>query len=174
MPFDHARNESCKACLSGGFEWLFSLDSDVIPPRDAIPRLISRNLPIVSGLYCRRSPPNSVPVAIKNGQWLTEYEDNSLVEVDLVGSGALLIHRSVLERLPPQRPEAGKHWFDWRVDCKDVLPHDRCLSEDFTLMQHARNHGYHVMLDTSVKCKHIGLAEAGFGTFGPLILQTQT
>jgi hypothetical protein len=57
MPYDHSRNAAVMQFLSGPWEWLFSLDSDVIPPRDAILRLLAHNQPFISGLYNRRSPP---------------------------------------------------------------------------------------------------------------------
>lgn len=174
MPYDMARNVACKEALDFGFQYCFFLDSDVIPPRDAILRLMARKLPFVSGMYCRRSPPAAVPVMLRNGQWLTNFVPGSMVEVDLVGAGCLLLHRSLLESLPPQRPQAGKAWFDWRVDCRGVLPDAECLSEDFTLCTHARKHGHKVYVDTSIRCRHVGLAEADFGTFVPCNANTVT
>jgi hypothetical protein len=171
MPYDHARNEACKQCLIEGWDYLFFLDSDVIPPADAIQRLIQKGKPIISGLYCRRSSPHAVPVAIKDGQWLTtlpKNKNNPLVEVHQVGAGCLLIRRNVLEQLPPQRE--GKHWFDWKVDMRghNIFPDNQCLSEDFTFSQHAIKNGFKVILDTSVRCKHVGLAEAGYMSYVPL------
>lgn len=166
MPFDHARNMAGMRALEVGAEWLFFLDSDVVPPRDAILRLMNHKKPIVSGVYYRRSPPIGVPVMIKNGGWFTGYPPNSLVEVDLVGAGCLLIHRSVLERLPAQSP--GHHWFDWKVDLAGVLPPGECLSEDFTFCLHSKRNGFQVLVDTSIICKHIGLAESTQAGYGPL------
>ena len=175
MPYDHARNVACQQCLQGGFEWIFSLDSDVIVPRDAVLRLLAHKQPFISALYCRRSPPHGVPVMIKDGQWVTQFRDGALVEVDLVGAGALLMHRSILERLPPQRP--GKPWFDWRVDMQGIKGPDgallyqpgECLSEDFTLCQAVRRYlGVKVLVDTSIKCRHVGYSQAVFGGFEPL------
>jgi hypothetical protein len=178
MPFDHARNTSVYEMLRRGAEYLFSLDSDVIPPKDTIHRLIAHKLPIVSGMYCRRSPPHSIPVMIRDGQWVTKFTPGSLVEVDLVGAGCLLVHRSVFENLPPQRPEAGKHWFDWRVDLQghpNNVPELPPLSEDFTFTVHAKNKlGVRTFVDTGVVCKHIGSAEAGYGTFLPLNTEPRT
>lgn len=134
LPFDHARNALAMQAIDRGADYLFFLDSDVIPPGDAIVRLMSHNLPIVSGVYHRRSPPIGIPVMQKPaGQWITKYPQNQLIEVDVVGAGCLLIHRSVLERLPPQRH--GKHWFAWGVDLKDSAAVTRpweIMSEDFT------------------------------------------
>lgn len=169
MPYDHSRNTVCKAALDNGFEWVGFLDSDVIPPNDAFVKLMSRGAPFISGVYHRRSPPATLPVMIKNGSWVTSYPANSIIEVDLVGAGCLVIHRTLLERMPPQRPEQGKPWFDWRVDMQGIAPADKPpLSEDFTLCHHVRQHGHKVLVDTSVQCKHVGFAQATFGQLQPL------
>lgn len=178
MPFDHARNMACQQCLEGGFTHLFFLDDDTIPPHDAIPRLLAHNLPIVSGVYYRRSPPIGLPVMLKDvfdekgkllgRQHCVQYQIPCLLEVDYVGSGCLLIKREVLEKCPPQTRscpnckvdfESEHRWFDWAVDRID-LPPDRKLSEDYTWNFHVRKHGYKIMVDTSIQCRHVGWAEA--------------
>lgn len=170
MPFDHARNACAQQCLALGAEWMFFLDSDVVPPRDALLRLISRRLPFVAGVYHRRSPPAGVPVMQKPaGQWVLHYPPNTLIEVDVVGSGCMLIHRSVLESMPPQDPARGKTYFDWKVDMAHTLPPGEGMSEDFTFCAAIRKHlGVKIMVDTGVQCKHLGFAEAGYGTFSPM------
>jgi len=157
----------CQTAIEGGFKYLFMLDSDVIPPRDAVLRLMSRNLPIVSGLYCRRSPPHGVPVAQKGGQWVTQFAHGSCFEVDVVGAGCLLIRRDVLEAVAknPQRP--GHVWFDWRVNYQGLRPREECMSEDFTFNLHAKKLGFPTYLDTSVVCRHVGLASATYASFVP-------
>ena len=169
MPYDHSRNQACMTALECGASHLFFLDSDVIPPKEAVLRLLSHRLPIVSGVYYRRSPPAGVPVMMKPvGQWLTRYKPNALVEVDVVGAGCLLIAREVLERLPPQSPQSGKHWFDWRVDQKSLATPERLpLSEDFAFCMACKQIGYKVMVDTGVTCRHVGLAQATYGRLDP-------
>jgi len=161
MPFDHARNTACKSALEQGVDWLFFLDSDVVVPHDAILRLMTHNKPFISGMYRRRSPPVAVPVMIRNGSWVTDFPQGQVIDVDLVGAGCLLIHRDLLLKCPPQRPQAGKTWFDWRVDCQGILPPGECLSEDFTMNLHIkRTMGIPTLVDTSVRCRHIGYGEA--------------
>ncbi len=46
-----ARNALRKKVLEEGYDYLFSFDQDVIPPKDAIKKLLSHNLPLISGLY---------------------------------------------------------------------------------------------------------------------------
>lgn len=171
MPFDHARNTGCQKLLEMGWEWLFFLDDDVIPPPDAIIKLINHKVPIVSGLYYRRSPP-ILPVMLRDvsggRQWVTEFQAPALIEVDYVGAGCLLIHRDVLASLPPLSPKC--HWFEWRVDRVD-LPQEERMSEDFAFCRHAKNHGLKIFVDTGVQCRHAGLGESRIpGTFTPLEL----
>ncbi len=168
MPYDHARNSACQMALQGGFSHLFFLDSDVIPPRDAVLRLLAHDRPLVCGMYSRRSPPHGVPVMIRNGKWVTDFAPNSLIEVDVIGAGCMLIRRDVLENLPPLDPKRGKTFFDWRVDMMGLLPPGEALSEDFAFCLAVRKTlGIPVLCDTSIQCKHVGLAEATYGSFVP-------
>jgi hypothetical protein len=179
MPFSHARNEICKNSLLGGYKYAFHLDSDVIPPRDAILRLMAHNLPIVSGLYARRSPPHGVPVMLRGGQWLQEYQPNALNEVDWVGAGCLLLRRDLLENCRPTRMSENRRWFDWRANFRDnmeLLPKDGTgpLSEDFVFCDSLRRQGIKIFVDTSIVCRHCGLAQATPGKYEPLETTTNT
>lgn len=171
MPYDMARNQLCQASLDGGFDYVFHYDSDVIPPPDAVLRLVAHNLPVVSGVYCRRSPPHAIPVMLKDGKWISDPPRDKIIDVDLVGAGCLLIRRDVLQRLPPLDPQLGRHWFSWRVDRGHMLPPGEGLSEDFSFCLHCRKHGIPVKVDTSIMCQHVGLAKAGLHTFDPCEVQ---
>ena len=107
---------------------------------------------------------------IRGGQWLTSYPQNSLIEVDVVGAGCLLVHRSVIERFvaQPLDPNRGKTVFDWRVDMAHVLPPGEGMSEDFVFNLAARRAGYKIVVDTSVQCRHVGNAQATYGSMLPL------
>lgn len=173
MPYDMARNAICMRALEVGASHVLMYDSDVIAPPDTIPRLLARDKPIISGMYCRRSPPHGVPVAIKNGQWLTGFRPGDVVEVDVVGAGCLLIRRDVLENLKPARP--GKHWFSWQVDIPGEVPAGEAMSEDFVFCLQARKQlGIPILLDTSVVCRHVGYSQVLPGSMMPLEAVTQT
>lgn len=165
-PYDDLRNEACMACLKGGWEYLFFLDSDVVCPPDTIHRLLAHKKPLISGLYFRRSPPVGLPVMMKPvGQWHVNYPRDKVIEVDTVGAGCLLIHRSLLEKCPPQRP--GHHWFDWRVNLNGQHPFP--LSEDFTFNVWVKQKlNVPTLVDTSVRCRHLGYSESTEGQFMPL------
>jgi hypothetical protein len=168
MPFDHARNSGCQKLLEVGWDYIMMLDDDMILPNDAILRLMAHRQPIVSGLYYRRNQP-ICPVMLRNSpdggsrQWITEFKVPDLMEVDYVGSGCMLIHRSVLLTVP-------QPWFEWKVDRMD-LPEKERMSEDFSFCQNARNKGIKVLVDTSVQCIHCGLSQSKIpGIFEPLDL----
>lgn len=167
-PFDVARNSACEDVLKHGFQWLFFLDDDVIPPPDVFARLVRHDRDVVSGLYYRRQEP-ICPVAMTidaqgQTQWVTSWNPpECLLDVDLVGAGCLLIHRRVLERVP--RP-----WFEWQIGKEDpAAPKGRsAMSEDFAFCVNAKRAGFTVHLDTSIRCDHVGLGQSGAdGNFRP-------
>lgn len=192
MPYDHARNTACQAALEMGADYVFFLDSDVIPPHDVIWRLLKHKAPIVSGLYNRRMPPWAIPVAQKPlGQWWVDdaaVAKGLTVEVDVVGAGCLLLSRDFLENMRarfPLNPAMGRIWFEWKSDrpvLKDPktgmdLPpeqqHEKS-SEDFSMCMAARRNGYKVLLDTSIRCRHVGLGSSTYKEYYPDQVQVYT
>src|SRR5271154_2084250 len=152
MPFDHARNTACENLLKSDFTWLFFLDDDVVTPPDAYARLAAHGKDIVSGLYYRRAAPIR-PVMLHyvagdpNPQWIEKWSPaNSLIEVDLVGAGCLLIHRRVIERM-------SQPWFEWQLGKPDEKtvdgkPGESKLSEDFAFCRKAkRDFGFQIFVD---------------------------
>lgn len=177
MPFDHARNNACRAALDNGYTWLFFLDDDTVPPPDAITRLMAHKKDIVSGLYYRRNDP-LLPVMLRytdaekiGTNYVADFSWPALIEVDLVGAGCLLIHRRVLEAFDAKLP---KPWFEWLTDRLDLPPHAR-KSEDFEFCVRAQARGYKIYVDTAVQCRHIGFGKAWINgnkpEYTPLVVQ---
>jgi len=165
MPFDSGRNVCCERVLKNDFKYLMFLDDDVIPPPDAYMKLVKHNVDIVSGLYVRRTEPIApVMIRYKDGkpEWVTNFVPDSIQEVDLVGAGCLLIHKKVLQAMPPP-------WFEWKVDRKDLPPMER-TSEDFTFCKKAKELGFKILVDTSVKCLHVGLGQSSMEGFCPIAI----
>jgi hypothetical protein len=172
MPFDHARNAACQQVLQSNFTWLFFLDDDVIPPPDALFKLLSRGQDIISGLYYRRADP-IMPVMLADTKpkpsFITNFQPGSLIEADMVGAGCLLIHRRVLERVPPPK-------FEWTIDYDGVLteknyPESERRSEDFSFCSKCRRLGFKIVVDTSVLCTHVGISRSEYpSVYAPLHL----
>lgn len=142
-----ARNMLVQAALKGNYTHIFFLDVDVLlkDPVQAIQLLLTRNEPIVSGMYRRKtlegyqwcifngSPGNYVPVAEWTGNWIT---------VDVVGMGCCLIKTEVFRKVPAP-------WFVW--------DDPNGPSEDFVFCESAKKHGYRIHVFTEVQAAHLGM-----------------
>jgi cellulose synthase/poly-beta-1,6-N-acetylglucosamine synthase-like glycosyltransferase len=142
-PLDAARNLVVES-MPREADYLFFLDSDTIPPANALTRLLSHNLPIVGGLYFRKTPPFD-PLLLRHAggimyEPIYDFPANGLVEVDATGLGCMLVKREVLDSL-------GKPWFKFDGD----------LSEDYYFCRKAKEAGYKIMVDTGVQCDHLGI-----------------
>jgi hypothetical protein len=90
--------------LLGGADWIFWMDDDTVPPENVIEHLIKLGLPFVAGLYFLPAKPYN-PIAYKrhknSGLYapVYKYPKGGLFEVDSVGMGCTLIHRSVYEKI---------------------------------------------------------------------------
>jgi hypothetical protein len=105
MTTDHNRNLITNEFLKSDSEWLFWIDSDTLVPLGAVERLLAVNKPLVSGLYYGKNPPHP-PIAyfVHNGAFTPidnerKWEKGEIIEVDSVGMGCMLTHRSVFENI---------------------------------------------------------------------------
>ena len=152
---DRARNHLVERMLDHPMAptHLLFLDADIVPPADALMTLLKHRLPIVSGLYRKRVPPHE-PMAFldKSGVFKPiSLKGPKLKQADVVGAGCLLIAREVFETIPAP-------WFtsEWRAEGH--------ISEDFAFCEKAREAGFDIAVDTSVKLLH--LEPMGIGTDG--------
>ena len=142
-----------------GAEKILFFDIDMRFPLDTIPKLLRRNLPIVSGLYHLRKFPYS-PVAgwiSKNNKavnqegknWKLNYvrfPDNPqhLIEVDWCGIGCLLVDMDVFNKI---------YWPSFR-DIWDKSKGRRKVGHDNLFCREVKKAGYKIYVDTSVNCIH--------------------
>ena len=139
-----SRNLLREKALEGNYDYLLSLEQDVIPPRDVIEKLLSHKENIVSALYFMPNK-NSLTamLAIKEGNGEYGYipfnyadKNNHFITVNYAGLGAILISRKVLEKIrfrTDEKPGFDDWWF-----CKD-----------------AERKGFKIYADLSIKCKHL-------------------
>lgn len=165
-PVDLARQQIAENLLKSEASWLFFVDSDIVLGENTLMKLLSYNVPIISGLYWRRHPP-----LIHPGMWklaketscptcgtaitprgkynpVAEYPKNAVVEVDATGMGCCLIRKRVFERLKEIDPT--KRFFSWTQGWEEGG-----VSEDFFFCQRAIDAGFRVLVDTSIICPHI-------------------
>ncbi|MAG20182.1 hypothetical protein CL618_01995 [archaeon] len=151
----HSRNILRRLVLDNGYDYLFSLEQDVIPPKDVIERLLSHKKDIISGVYYKK-----IYITVKDKEytkivpllWKITKEDKekklmtyitdeelqtSLLNIDMCGLGCLLIHRNVLEKVK-FRYEKQEKSFDDTWFCKDAIKNN-----------------FKIYTDPTLKCKHL-------------------
>ena len=160
---DQGRNQIATDALRAGFEELMWIDSDVAFEPGAVDQLRSHGQPIVCGVYPKKGkrafacnfPPEATQVTFGKG--------GGLIEVPYAGAGFLYTRREVYEAIqqrlrlpvcnerfgPPMIPffhpmiipDGDSHWY---------------LAEDFSFCRRARDCGYRILADTTIRLKHIG------------------
>lgn len=166
QPLDLARNYLVGKALNMGAEWLFFLDSDVIVPDGGLDRMISRGVPLISGLYKQKNHGGKLwccGLRDENGFTFSSFNDwkEELVTCDVAGAGCLLIHHTVIQRMRKMYPKLP--WFQWcngrgykQEDFPDPLMYN--AGEDLYFCLLAKACGFQLHVDTTVRCKHVAQA----------------
>lgn len=134
------------------YDYLFSVDSDIVVPRDALKKMLSTDYDIVSGLYIQRKPGKQILEVYMDtssgGYTNIPYsllENKGVVEIAACGMGCALIKSEVFRTMP------YPHFV-----YKDALDHQNTISEDIYFCTKARSLGFKVWADTTIRCDHIG------------------
>ena len=165
MPVDHARNAIVQRTLESGCEWLFWLDCDVVPKDDdCVARLLQHRQPIMSGLYFGKKHEGWFPAAWvkREDKGKTMYSPlkpdlkDGLYQVDCVGAGFMVVHRSVYEKMKPPWYLYTKHSYDEKTG--ELRNDDATMSEDFWFNIKAKKElNIRTIIDLSVKSDHCGI-----------------
>lgn len=138
-----------------GYDYLFSVDSDIAFAPDTLKKLLAHDRDVVSGLYIQRKPGKHV---------LEIYEHNDrggvsnmpygrikgrgLVEIAGCGFGCVLVKGEVMRKI-------GYPQFKYY----SAIDHANTVSEDVDFCKKAINTGFKIWADSSVQCRHIGSSE---------------
>ncbi len=161
------RNSSASDFLESDCTHFLNIDADLIFTSSHVEKLISDDVDIVDGLYCKKAQGKI--------QWVCNAlperpppDKRGLLALKHIGTGFLMIKRSVFERMVESFGESIKYYeaeidklrydfFDMprELDEKE-LP--RKISEDWHFCNQARKLGFTVYADTKVILRHIGTA----------------
>jgi hypothetical protein len=149
QPVDNARNKIVEEFLKSDCSHLFFIDSDTIPPLNALRRLLAHDKPIISAI----TP--IVEIDEKGDPWR---KWNAVDEKDQhmkpntgtrmakgVGASCVMIKREVFEQLE-------KPWY--RFVYKDDTGKDKMVSEDIYFTINCLSKGIKTYADTSIICQH--------------------
>ena len=135
-----------KLALDQGFDYLYFLGADTIPPADVLERMLANieihHMSIIGGVYWgRHNAENGTPEGavawihrMSQKEQTEAFSHDNLIIVDGMGMDCVLVHRSVLEKIS---------WLDWEQN-----------DDDYPFYDKAKQLGYTVFIDTSIQCKH--------------------
>ncbi len=147
-------------------EYLFFLDSDIgFNPKDVL-KLLSHQVPIVSGAYPMKTIPERYCVDIVQ----PEQRHGDLVRINGNGMGFVLIHRQVFLDIAKQNPGLKYIPSDYHSDTlhtsaelnnsyhyfAEHQTQNGFMSEDKSFFHRAQQIGYNIWLDPTIKLSHTG------------------
>lgn len=147
-------------------EYLFFLDSDIgFDPEDVL-KLLSHKVHIVSGAYPMKIIPERYCIDILQ----PEQRNGDLVKIGGNGMGFVIIHRQVFLNIAKQYPGLKYTPSDYNSDTShtpaemnnsyhyfaEYQTQKSFMSEDKSFFHRARQVGYDVWLDTTIRLNHTG------------------
>lgn len=151
----YARDQCRLKALKEGYDYLWFVDVDVLVPKSALETLLKMNVDIACGRYRHKEegvpffwfieyvpPERRKKTAKRYGKPVlfeeVVYFGSQPRRIYKAGTGCMLIHRRVLEKVPfPKKVPRG-----W--------------TEDIIYSIVARGHGFEIWAVPKVDCKHIG------------------
>jgi hypothetical protein len=142
-PVADAYNVAAQQAIEDNADWLVTIEDDTFPPSDAIIRLLeyAENNPktAIGAWYPQRTKTRmGTPIVSKNGKRKYLDADGEIHEVLTLPMGCSIYPISMFLEIP--RP-----WFETTKN----------ITQDSFFSQLAREHGYKLLVDTSIRCKHI-------------------
>lgn len=162
------RQRVSEGFLLTDYEYILMLDNDHRWPLDIVQRMarwviLEPKRRIIAGLYFNRREPY-LPMAWKQGDdglyyQLADWPKGLIEQIDLVGTGCIMIHREVFETL--ERPW---FWYDHEgiqtEKANFIYP-----TEDIWFCKRARAAGFQIDLDTTIHAPHMGESWADEQTY---------
>ena len=155
---NRARNTCASKFLSGDATHLMFVDADIkFNPTDVV-KLLTHDKDIVGGIYPQKTlPPKMVVNTIDNGK-----REGNLIEVGTIGTGFMLIKRTVFEKLikegatpyNDQMELINNNQYDF-FQCT-IDSRGRYLTEDWSFCRRWRQVGGEVWADLDVALEHVG------------------
>ena len=170
-----SRNLLRKMFLEGDYDYFFSLEQDVVPPKDVLKRLISQNKEVISGVYYNIfTNPQTGQQQMRPLVWVSPSEEE-LEEIKLGKKGPvpqqkllsgewkredMTAQLSVEEVRESKLIEARMTGIGCMLIKRNVLEkiqfrHGEGGFDDVYFCDDIISNGWKVMVDTSVKCEHL-------------------
>lgn len=148
FPLDAARNTCVKEFLERDDDYLWFIDSDIIPPIEALHRLVSADKDIIGATcFSMRAEDRAYfpyPVTLRyneEGKYIVYYGSGT-EQVDATGGACVLFKRKVFESI--ERPYEFLYYPDGTLR----------LTCDFYVFQKLEKAGFKLFIDFDLLCDH--------------------
>lgn len=171
---DVARSQLATDAMEQGFEETVWIDSDVEFEPASVSRLRDWQLPIVCGIYPKKSCRELAIHVLPGTKQMRFGSGGGLHEILYAAAGFLYVHRSAYEQIQErcQLPTCNMHFR------KPLVPYFQplvrtdfeggpwYLGEDFAFCERARMSGIKIWADTTIRLWHVGSFRYGWEDAG--------
>jgi len=151
-----------------GYDYLFSVDSDIAFAPDTLSKMLAHDRDVVSGLYIQRKPGQHIleiyehtPTGGVVNMPYGKLKGRPLVEVAGCGFGCALVKAEVMRKI-------GYPQFKYH----SAISINDTVSEDVDFCRKARDNGFTIWADPSILCRHTGSFTFNVDTAIPVINTT--
>lgn len=157
-----ARNSLVNEFLKTDATDLLFIDSDVIATPDDVLRLLAQHSgrDVTAGMYPRRASDKRFFLDLHYDEAGNLVFDGSLLKVNRVGTGFMMISRGIIEKLVEAHPE-------WQYENKEgngtvasvfdfAIKDGKFVGEDYLFCDRVREAGGSVWVDVDISLPHIG------------------
>lgn len=157
-----ARNSLVNEFLKTDATDMLFIDSDVIVTPDDVLRLLSQHTgrDVTAGMYPRRASDKRFFLDIHHDEKGDLEFEGSLMRVNRVGTGFMMISRGIIEKMVTAHPE-------WRYENKEgngtvsalfdfAVKEGKFVGEDYLFCDRVRDLGGSIWVDVDISLPHIG------------------
>ncbi len=162
---DQGRCQMATDALAQGFDELMWIDADVGFNPDDVDRLRAHDLPVVCGIYAKKSVRAIAAYVLPDTQQIVFGEEGGLMELFYGATGFLYTRREVYETI--QKAQNLPVCNVWEGQGVPTVPYflpmivpwrggNWYLGEDFAFFERLRRAGFRIMADTRIRLRHYG------------------
>ncbi len=170
---DAARNQMANDALAQGFHELMWIDPDIVFDPDDVEQLRQHELPLVCGLYPKKSCRQFACAFLPETRQLLFGARGGVIEILYGGFGFVLTRRVLYETMQRQLglPVCNQRFGAPLVTYFTPLIAGEgeqawLLGEDYSFCERARRCGFRIMADTTIRLWHVGLYRYGWEDAG--------
>ena len=159
-----ARNRLCEEFLGNhpDAEWLWFLDTDMVWEPELMHKMVARavecDVKILGALCVIVTADGPIPTLFVDNpdtvtQVMLDWPENTVAQVAATGTGCLMVHRSVVQKMFDDSGGSANCWFGFDVVTSDSGK-EWALGEDISFCLRAREHGFTTHVDTTAHVGH--------------------